>query len=127
MLLSSFTSQIFCQERINPPKKNSKIKSADQFVDNTFQLYHKIYVYDSLSQKGVEIPPELEDELLANAQKDIDSLWQVLPTVVEDMGSGKGNIMRKGKATLNLNKAKKALRYCLATSKTYFIGTDEEE
>jgi len=121
-ILSSFS-----QERIDPPKKASKIESADQFVDNTFNLYHKIFVYDSLSLKGVEIPPELEDELVARAQHDVDSLWQVLPDVFDDLSSGRGNLMRKGKATLNLNKAKKALRYCLTTMKIYFVGTEEEE
>lgn len=108
------------QQRIKAPKRESKIKSADQFVDNSFSLYHKIYVYDSLSKANVEIPSELEDALLKSAQTDLDSLWQVLPTVVEDMSSGNASILKKGKATLNLNKSKKALAFCIKTVKLYF-------
>lgn len=110
----------FSQKRIKAPKRDSKIKSADQFVNNSFSLYHKVYVYDSLTKANVEIPSELEDELLKSAQKNVDSLWQVLPTVFEDMGSGKASILKKGVATLNLNKSKKALTYTMKTIKLYF-------
>jgi len=115
------------QNRISPPKRESKIKSADQFVDNSFSLYHKVYVYDSLYKANVEIPSELEDELLKSAQADIDSLWQVLPTVFEDMSSGNASILKKGKATINLNKSKKALKFCVKTVKLYFTETDDKK
>ncbi|WP_047547489.1 hypothetical protein [Psychroserpens sp. Hel_I_66] len=114
-------------KRQKPPKRASKIKSVDQFVDNTFDLYHKVFVYDSLTQAGVEVPSEIEDALVERAERDLDSLWQVLPTIVDDMTSGNENIMRKGKATINLNKSKKALKYCIKTVKAYFVGTDEED
>lgn len=115
------------QNRIKPPKRESKIKSADQFVDNSFSLYHKVYVYDSLSKANVEIPSELEDELLKSAQTDIDSLWQVLPTVFEDMSSGNASILKKGKATINLNKSKKALSFCVKTVKLYFTEDEKQK
>ena len=114
-------------KRQKPPKRHSKIKSVDQFVDHTFELYYNIFVYDSLTQAGVEVPSEIEDALIDRAEKDIDSLWQVLPTVLDDMSSGSANIIKKGKATINLNKAKKALKYCMQAVKTYFVGNEEEE
>lgn len=117
----------FSQKRIKAPKRDSKIKSADQFVNNSFSLYHKVYVYDSLTKANVEIPSELEDELLKSAQKNVDSLWQVLPTVFEDMGSGKASILKKGVATLNLNKSKKALSYTMKTIKLYFKDQVEQK
>ncbi|OUS02740.1 hypothetical protein A9Q86_02705 [Flavobacteriales bacterium 33_180_T64] len=114
-------------KRQKPPKRKSKIESVDQFVDNAFKLYHKVFVYDSLTQVGVEVPSEIEDALVERAEQDIDSLWQVLPTILDDMSSGKGSIMKKAKATINLNKSKKALKYCMKTMKAYFVGSEEED
>jgi hypothetical protein len=115
------------KKRLKPPKRISKIESVDQFVNNSFELYHKVFVYDSLTRAGVEVPVDIENELLERAEQDIDSLWQVLPTVADDMSSGNHNIMIKGKATINLNKSKKALKYCMKTVKMYFAGTKEED
>ncbi|MCK8482009.1 hypothetical protein [Psychroserpens algicola] len=114
-------------KRLKPPKRPSKIQSVDRFVDNAFELYHNVFVYDSLTQMGVEVPSEIEDALVERAERDIDSLWQVLPTIVDDMSSGNANIMKKGKATINLNKSKKALKYCMQTVKAYFIGSKDDE
>ncbi|MDG5492332.1 hypothetical protein [Psychroserpens sp. SPM9] len=114
-------------KRIKPPKRTSKIKSVDQFVANTFELYHKVFVYDSLTQVGVEVPSEIEDALVESAERDVDSLWQVLPTVLDDMTSGSASIIKKGKATINLNRSKKALKYCMITVKAYFVGNEEDE
>ena len=116
------------KKRLKPPKRISKIESVDQFVDNSFELYHKVFIYDSLTTAGVKVPADIENELLERAEQDIDSLWQVLPTIMDDMTSGDENIMVKGKATLNLNKSKKALKYCIKTMKAHFAGsTDEDE
>jgi len=112
--------------RLNEPKRKSKIASVDQFVDNSFSLYYKVFVYDSLTKTGAEIPTEIEDELIRRAEVEADSLWQVLPTIIEDMGSGNYNIMKKGKATINLNKAKKALRFSLEMIKAYFLEEEED-
>lgn len=111
--------------RIKPPKRSSKITSTDNFVNNTFKLYNKIFVYDSLTQAGVEIPAELEDDLLESAERDIDSLWEVVPDIVDDISDA--SFMKQAKATLNLNKAKKALKYCGTYVKTMVLGNKEEE
>lgn len=110
-------------KRIKPPKRNSKVKSVDQFVGHTFKLYDKVFVYDSLTQAGVDIPTELEDELTERAEKDVDSLWQTVPDIIDDISDA--SFMKKAKATLNLNRAKKALKYCGITLKSYFIGNKE--
>lgn len=113
------------QKRIKPPKRASKVESVDVFVNNTFELYHKVFVYDSLVNAGVEIPAEIEDELVEHAEQDVDSLLQIVPDLIDDISDAP--FMRQAKATLNLNKAKKALKYCGITIKTYFVGTKEEE
>ena len=112
-------------KRIKSPKRNSKIASTDKFVENTFNLYNKVFVYDSLTQAGVEVPAELEDEILENAVKNIDSLWGVVPDIIDDISDA--SFMKQAKATLNLNKAKKALKYCGLYIKTTIVGSKEEK
>lgn len=113
------------EKRIKPPKRNSKIKSVDQFVDHSFELYHKVFVYDSLVTAGVEVPVEIEDELMERAERDVDSLMQVAPDIAEDISDAP--FMKQAKATFNLNRTKKALKFCMITVKTYFVGTKEED
>ena len=112
-------------KRIKPPKRNSKVKSVDLFVVHTFDLYNKIFVYDSLSNVGVEIPSELEDELVERAEQNIDSLWEAIPDIIDDISDA--SFMKQARATLNLNKAKKALKYSGITLKNYFVGNKEED
>lgn len=109
-------------ERIKPPKRISKVKSADIFVSKSFELYEKVFVYDSLTVAGSEIPTELEDELANSAKGDFDQLVEVTPDVVDDIG--KAPIFRQAKAVLNLNKAKNSLAFCGITIKNYFLGKD---
>jgi len=113
-------------KRQSKPKRHSKIESADTFVDITYKLYNKVYVHDSLTQVGVEIPADLENDLIESAQNDVDSLWQVLPDVIDDIANSKASILSKGRATLNLNKSKKALKYCALYVKQVIIGTKED-
>ncbi len=115
------------QKRQLKPKRSSKIESVDQFVNITYNLYNKVFVYDSLTTAGVEIPSDLEDELIKLAENDIDSLWNIMPDVFDDLANSKGSILKKGRATLNLNKAKKALKYCVNYVKKTLVGIKEEE
>ncbi|MEP1488057.1 MAG: hypothetical protein ABJK28_06490 [Algibacter sp.] len=103
----------------------SKITTTDKFVSKTFELYNKVFVYDSLTIAGVEIPGELEDELMESAVRDIDSLWEVVPDIIDDISDA--SFIKQAKATLNLNKAKKALKYCGNYMKSTVIGKKEDE
>ncbi len=114
-------------KRLSKPKRHSKIESADKFVNITYKLYNKVYVHDSLTHVGIEIPGDLENELIESVQTDIDSLWQVLPDVIDDIANSNRSIIIKGRATLNLNKSKKALKYCALYVKQIVVGTKEEE
>ena len=111
--------------RIKVPKRISKITTTDKFVSKTFELYNKVFVYDSLTIAGVEIPGELEDELMESAVRDIDSLWEVVPDIIDDISDA--SFMKQAKATLNLNKAKKALKYCGNYMKSTVVGKKEDE
>lgn len=113
------------EHRIKVPKRESKIITTDKFVEKTFKLYNKIFVYDSLTLAGVDIPADLENELMESAGRDIDSLWEVVPDILEDISNA--SFMKQAKATLNLNKAKKALKYCGNYMKVAVLGKKEEE
>ena len=113
------------EKRIKRPKKNCKIASVDGFVNYSFELYNKVFVYDSLAKAGVELTGEQEDLVFASVQRDADSLYQIFPTVLDDMTSSKSSIIKKAKATLNLNKAKKAIKYTGKTVKGYLAGEEE--
>jgi len=113
------------QKRIKPPKRVSKVKSVDRFVKHSFEMYHKVFVYDSLSKAGVEIPADIEDELTQRIERDIDSLLQVVPDLVDDISNAP--LLRQTKATLNLNKSKKVLKFCMVTVKAYVFGSKEED
>ncbi|RED42951.1 hypothetical protein DFQ10_107138 [Winogradskyella eximia] len=125
-ILFLLSTNCWSQEiRIKPPKKASKITSVDKFVKHSFELYHKVFVYDSLTKAGVEVPAEIEDELMERAERDVDSLWQEVPDIAEDISDAP--FMRQAKATFNLNRSKKALKFCMLSVKAYFIGTEEDE
>lgn len=113
------------ERRLKPPKKGARIASVDKFVNHTFELYHKVFVYDSLTRAGIEIPQDIEDELMERAERDVDSLWQQVPDIAEDVSDA--SFMKQAKATFNLNRAKKALKFCLTAVKTYFVGPKEED
>ncbi|GHC51403.1 hypothetical protein [Ulvibacter litoralis] len=126
LLLILVTSGVWAQDkRIKPPKRDSNIESVDGFVNHTFDLYNKVFVYDSLTQKGVEIPAEYEDAILEDMEKNLDSMYQILPVVIEDMGGQP--FAKKAKGTLNLNKARRALTFSIRTVKVYFLGESEKE
>ncbi|WP_179006401.1 hypothetical protein [Winogradskyella forsetii] len=125
-ILVLFSTGSWSQEkRIKPPKRKSKITSVDNFVKHSFELYHKVFVYDSLSRAGVEVPAEIEDELMERAERDVDSLWQEMPDIADDISDAP--LMRQAKATLNLNKSKQALKFCMLSVKAYFVGTEEND
>jgi len=113
------------QERLMPPKKLSKVKSIDGFSDHTFKIYNSVFVYDSLTNAGVEIPAEIEDEIAADIETRIDSISNIVPDMIEEVDDAP--IMRKLRATLSLNKSRKAITYMLVTMKKYTLGESEEE
>ncbi|MDN3493120.1 hypothetical protein [Winogradskyella bathintestinalis] len=118
------TSSWSQEKRIKVPKRKSKITSVDNFVKHSFELYHKMFVYDSLTKVGVDIPADIENELIKHAESNIDSLWQQVPDIADDISDAP--FMRQAKATLNLNKSKKALKFCMLSVKSYFVGNEEE-
>lgn len=113
-------------KRIKRPKKHSKIESADAFVDHSFDLYHKVFVYDSLNRSGYDISEEEDDIIMESMKQDLDSLWAIAPDLLDDLSNNPISL-KKGKAVLNLNKAKKAIKTSLVIVKNYLKDDDEQE
>ncbi len=113
------------EERITPPRKESKVESIDDFSDHTFEIYNTIFVYDSLTQAGVEIPAEIEDEIAANIETRVDSLSDIIPDMLSDLDSAP--VMRKLRAAGSLNKSRKAITYMITTVKKYTLGESKNK
>ncbi|SHH03569.1 OmpA family protein [Winogradskyella jejuensis] len=106
-------------KKLKRPKNRVGISSVDNFVQESFDLYDKVYKYDSYVQSGK--PLEDEDiDVLEDALEDVTRLSESAPDIIGDL-DGVG-VLKQGKATLQVNRAKKALKYCIKTAKELLLG-----
>ncbi|PWK18800.1 OmpA family protein [Maribacter polysiphoniae] len=102
------------EKRLKRPSGRVGIHSVDTFVRESFDLYDKVYIYDSYAQEGK--PLEEDDyEALIDTVEDAQSVLSSAPDAITDI-NGAG-ILKQGKATLQMNRAKKALKYSIKTAK----------
>jgi hypothetical protein len=102
------------EKRLKRPSSRVGIPSVDTFVRESFDLYDKVYIYDNYAQEGR--PLEDDDyEALIDTVEDTEQVLSSAPDAVMDIdGAG---VLKQGKATLQMNRAKKALKYSLETAK----------
>ena len=102
------------EKRLKRPSSRVGIPSVDTFVRESFDLYDRVYIYDNYAQEGK--PLEEDDyEALIDTVEDTESVLSSAPDAVSDIdGAG---VLKQGKATLQMNRAKKALKYSLKTAK----------
>jgi len=102
------------EKRLKRPSGRVGIPSVDTFVRESFDLYDRVYIYDNYAQEGK--PLEEDDyEALIDTVEDTESVLSSAPDAVSDIdGTG---VLKQGKATLQMNRAKKALKYSLKTAK----------
>jgi len=114
-------------KKIKRPSSRVGIGSVDTFVRNSFDLYDKVYMYDGYAESGT--PLEDNDlDVLADALDDLSDLSSSAPDIISDL-DGQG-ALKQAKATLQINRAKKALTYSIKTAKKLLTEnkkTDEEE
>lgn len=111
-------------KRIKRPHGSIGVSSADRFVRESFDLYDKVYRYESYAENGT---PLSEDDInvLEYALEDVDGLLLSAPNVVADLdGAG---ALKQAKGVLQINKAKKALRYCAETIPVLLAGSSSSE
>jgi len=101
-------------KRLKRPSSRVGISSVDTFVRESFDLYGKVYMYEGYAETGK--PLEDDDyEILLDAVEDGEHVLTTAPSAISDLdGAG---VLKQGKGTLQINRAKKALAYSIKTGK----------
>lgn len=111
-------------KQLKRPKSAVGISSVDHFVTNAFDIYDKVYKYDGYAASGT--PLEDEDlDVLEDALNDLEGLSNSAPDILGDLEGA--SVLKQGKATLQINKAKKALKYSIKTAKKLILGQRERD
>ena len=101
-------------KKLKRPSSRVGISSVDTFVRESFDLYDKVYMYDGYAEAGT--PLEDKDlDVLEVAIDDVTNLTTSAPNIISDLDGV--SVLKQGKATLQINRAKKALKYSLKTAK----------
>jgi len=111
-------------KKIKRPKSRVGISSVDSFVQESFDLYDKVYKYDGYAATGTPVDDE-DIDVLEEALAEMSSLSESAPDILSDL-SGVG-VLKQGKATLQMNRAKKALKYSIKTAKELLLGQREHD
>lgn len=106
-------------KKLKRPKSRVGISSVDTFVQESFDLYEKVYKYDGYAQAGTPLDDE-DVDVLEEALTEMTALSDSASNIISDL-DGVG-ILKQGKATLQINKAKKALKYSIKTAKELLLG-----
>lgn len=124
-ILATFLTLFFIQvyeaqtKRLKRPRSSVGISSVDQFVKESFDLYDKVYKYDGYAKSQTPLDDE-DIDVLEEALSEVSELSEVAPNIINDL-DGEG-LFKQGKATLQINKAKKALTYSVQTVKELLAG-----
>ena len=111
-------------KKIKRPKSRVGITSVDNFVRESFDLYDKVYMYDGYAEAGTALEDD-DIDVLEEALDDVMILSESAPDILSDLDGQ--NVLKQGKATLQINKAKKALNYSVTTAKALLLGERERE
>ncbi|MCF7560957.1 OmpA family protein [Sabulilitoribacter multivorans] len=109
-------------KRLKRPNSSVGISSVDNFVKNSFDIYDKVYKYDGYAAAGTPLDDD-DIDVLEDALNDLDALSNSAPNILSDLDGT--SVLKKGKATLQMNKAKKALSYSITTAKELLLGQRE--
>lgn len=111
-------------KKIKRPKSRVGVASVDSFVQESFDLYDKVYKYDGYAASGT--PLEDKDiDVLEEALDEMSALSESAPDIINDL-DGVG-VLKQGKATLQVNRAQKALKYSIKTAKELLLGQRERD
>ncbi|NNK74360.1 MAG: OmpA family protein [Flavobacteriaceae bacterium] len=112
-------------KKLKRPSSRVGISSVDNFVRESFDLYDKVYMYDGYAEQGRPLD-DGDLDVLENTLDDLTILSASAPDVLIDIdGAG---VLKQGKATLQMNRAKKALSYSIKTAKKLLTeGKQEKE
>ena len=106
-------------KQIKRPKSRVGVSSVDTFVSESFDIYDKVYMYDGYVKAGTPLDDE-DIDVLEDALDDLGGLSDSAPDILGDLDGI--SVLKQGKATLQINKAKKALKYSVKTAKELLLG-----
>jgi len=101
-------------KKLKRPSTSVGISKVDKFVRESFNLYDKVYKYDGHAKSGKQLEDD-DYEVLIDVVDESNSVLSSAPSAVSSL-NGAG-VLKQGKGTLQINRAKKALRYSLKTAK----------
>ena len=111
-------------KRIKRPKSRVGVSSVDNYVRNSFDLYDKVYRYDGYAAAGTPLDDD-DIDVLEEALDDLSIVSESAPSMMSDLNGQ--NAFKKAKATLQINKASKALKYSVKTAKELLAGERNSE
>lgn len=111
-------------KKLKRPSSKVGIASVDSFVGDSFDLYDKVYMYDGYAAAGTPLGDE-DLDVLEEALEDVTDLSASAPDILSDL-DGK-SVLKQGKATLQINRAKKALKYSIGTAKKLLTSKKEKD
>ena len=106
-------------KELKRPKSRVGVYSVDTFVQDSFDIYDKVYKYDGYAEAGTPLDDE-DIDVLEDALDDLGGLSDSAPDILGDLD--RLSVLKQGKATLQMNKAKKALKYSIRTTKELLLG-----
>lgn len=125
VILVFFITTSYAQTKeIKRPKSNVGISSTDNFVRDSFDMYDKVYMYDGYAAAGKPLDDE-DIDVLEDALDDLEGLSDSAPNILGDLDGA--SVLKQGKATLQINRAKKALTYSIKTAKELLLGQRERD
>ena len=111
-------------KQIKRPKSRVGVSSVDRFVQNSFDLYDKVYMYDGYAAAGTPLDDN-DIDVLEDALTELDVVLETAPDIISDIEGI--SVLKQAKATLQVNRAKKALKYSLKTAKELLLNQRERE
>ena len=111
-------------KRIKRPSSRVGATNIDNFVRESFDLYDKVYRYDGYAKSGTPLDDN-DIDVLEDALAEVTVLSESTPNIMSDLDGL--SVLKKGKATLQVNKAQKALRYSMKTAKELLFGERSDD
>ena len=111
-------------KRIKRPKSRVGVYSVDKFVQESFDLYDKVYKYDGYAEAGTPLDDD-DIDVLEDALEEMTALSDTAPNILKDLDGL--SVLKQAKATSQLNKAKKALKYSIKITKELLLNQRERE
>ncbi len=116
------------QKKLKRPGTAIGLANVDSLVIKSFDMYDDVYGYQELIESGKGLKDE-DYDVLEHIVEESAVLSEYAIDAASDLDGV--SVFKQGKAALQLNRARKALSYCLSTGKELLVaevaGTPHKE